>query len=97
MKIGESDVSVLATPTSARWTASNDEDTPSTGPINAAMASCLKAVGFSLSALKVLPTYFWKAVKIQSARAAANMRMALPWNGEKSPYMPCLEKTKPVA
>jgi len=48
-------IKVLATPISACWTASNEEDTPRTGPTNAPSASKRITCGFSRKAVNVAP------------------------------------------
>jgi len=81
-------MSVLATPISACWTASKDEDTPSTGPTNAPSASKRITCGFSRRAVNVAPALPAKAAQIQIKITAASMRIAFAWKGEKSPNIP---------
>jgi hypothetical protein len=65
-------ISVLATPISACCTASNEAETPRTGPTSAPRASQRSIWGFSLRAVNVELIWSVKAVHAQMKISAAN-------------------------
>ena len=90
-------MSVLATPISACWTASKDEDTSSTGPTNAPIASKRIICGFSRKDVNVAPALLSSPTQAQIKMTAASIRIAFARKGDKSPTIPCFERTSPTA